>query len=121
MLESESNQEHENDKFNRVDMLAELGTGELAIIEVQNSRVNDYFQRILYGTSKLITEYIDIGDDYIKVKKVYSVSIVYFGLGQGEDYAYHGLTRKQKPDTPPINVKILLLTPKNTQYIPFFP
>jgi len=92
MLESESNQEHENDKFNRVDMLAELGTGELAIIEVQNSRMNDYFQRILYGTSKLITEYIDLGDDYIKVKKVYSVSIVYFGLGQGEDYAYHGKT-----------------------------
>ena len=92
MLESESNQEHENDKFNRVDMLAELGSGELAIIEVQNSRVNDYFQRILYGTSKLITEYIDLGDDYTKVKKVYSVSIVYFGLGQGEDYAYHGKT-----------------------------
>jgi len=92
MLESESNQEHENDKFNRVDMLAELGSGELAIIEVQNSRMNDYFQRILYGTSKLITEYIDLGDDYIKVKKVYSVSIVYFGLGQGEDYAYHGKT-----------------------------
>jgi predicted transposase/invertase (TIGR01784 family) len=92
MLESESNQEHENDKFNRVDMLAELGTGELAIIEVQNSRINDYFQRILYGTSKLITEYIDLGDDYLKVRKVYSVSIVYFGLGQGEDYAYHGKT-----------------------------
>ena len=92
MLESEGNQEHENEKFNRVDMLAELGTGELAIIEVQNSRVNDYFQRILYGTSKLIKEYIDLGDDYTKVKKVYSVSIVYFGLGQGEDYAYHGKT-----------------------------
>ena len=91
MLESEGNQEHENEKFNRVDMLAELGTGELAIIEVQNSRVNDYFQRILYGTSKLITEYIDIGDDYTKVKKVYSVSIVYFGLGQGED-----LSQKQQ-------------------------
>ena len=92
MLESESNQEHENDKFNRVDMLAELGTGELALIEVQNSRMNDYFQRILYEASKLITEYIDLGDDYIKVKKVYSVSIVYFELGQGEDYAYHGKT-----------------------------
>jgi len=92
MLESESNQEHEDDKFNRVDMLAELGNGELAIIEIQNSRVLHYFQRILYGTSKAITEYIDIGDEYSKVKKVYSVSIVYFGLGQGNDYAYHGKT-----------------------------
>ncbi len=47
---------------------------------------------MLYGTSKAITEYIDLGDDYSKVKKVYSVSIVYFGIGQGEDYAYHGKT-----------------------------
>jgi predicted transposase/invertase (TIGR01784 family) len=92
MLESESNQEHENDKFNRVDMLAELGSGELAIIEVQNNREWDYFQRMLYGTSKIVTEYIDLGEDYSKVKKVYSVSIVYFGLGQGDDYAYHGKT-----------------------------
>jgi hypothetical protein len=29
MLESEGNQEHEDSKFNRVDMLAELGTGSL--------------------------------------------------------------------------------------------
>ena len=92
MLESEGNQENEDDKFNRVDMLAELGTGELAIIEVQNNRMRDYFQRMLYGTSKAITEYIDMGEDYSKIRKVYSVSIVYFGLGQGEDYAYHGKT-----------------------------
>jgi predicted transposase/invertase (TIGR01784 family) len=92
MLESESNQEHENDKFNRVDMLAELGSGELAIIEVQNNRELDYFHRMLYGTSKAVVEYINLGDDYSKVKKVYSVSIVYFGLGQGKDYAYHGKT-----------------------------
>ncbi len=92
MLESEGNQEDEGDKFNRVDMLAELGSGELAIIEMQNSRMANYFQRMLYGTSKAITEYINMGDDYSKVKKVYSVSIVYFGIGQGEDYAYHGKT-----------------------------
>jgi predicted transposase/invertase (TIGR01784 family) len=92
MLESESNQEHENDKFNRVDMLAELGSGELAIIEVQNNRELDYFHRMLYGTSKVVVEYMNLGDDYSNVKKVYSVSIVYFGLGQGNDYAYHGKT-----------------------------
>ncbi|MDR2999675.1 MAG: PD-(D/E)XK nuclease family transposase, partial [Fibromonadaceae bacterium] len=92
MLESEGNQEHEHSKFNRVDMIAELGNGELAIVEVQNNREVDYFQRMLYGASKAVTEYIGLGDAYSKIKKVYSVSIVYFGLGQGEDYAYHGKT-----------------------------
>lgn len=43
-----------------------------------------------YGTSKVITEYISIGEPYINVKKVYSINIVYFDLGQGEDYVYHG-------------------------------
>lgn len=51
-LESESNQEDENDKFNRVDILAESE----------------------------------------KVRKVYSINIVYFTLGQAKDYVYHGKT-----------------------------
>ena len=51
-LESESNQEDENDKFNRVDILTESE----------------------------------------KVRKVYSINIVYFTLGQAKDYVYHGKT-----------------------------
>ena len=91
-LESEGNQQKFDDKFNRVDMLAENSKGELVIIEVQNNRELDYFHRMLYGTSKAITEYINQGDPYAKVKKVYSVNIVYFDLGQGDDYVYHGYT-----------------------------
>ena len=73
-------------------MFAELENGELAIIEVQNNRELDYFHRILYGVSKAIAENIELGEDYVNVKKVYSVNIVYFGLGQGEDYIYKGRT-----------------------------
>ena len=36
LLESESNQEDEYDKYNRVDMLAENSKGELVLIEVGN-------------------------------------------------------------------------------------
>jgi len=92
LLESESNKQDPNDKFNRVDMLAENDRGELVIIEVQNSRELDYFQRILYGVSKTITEYIHSGEAYTHIRKVYSINIVYFDLGQGEDYVYHGRT-----------------------------
>lgn len=91
-LESESNQEDENDKFNRVDILAENEKGELTIFEIQNTRELAYFHRILYGVSKVITDYINIGEDYEKVRKVYSINIVYFTLGQAKDYVYHGKT-----------------------------
>ena len=91
-LESEGNQEDDEDKYNRVDILAESEEGELTIIEIQNNRELSYFHRMLYGVSKAITEYIGISDPYEKVRKVYSINIVYFELGQGKDYVYHGKT-----------------------------
>ncbi len=93
ILESEGNKEDIDDKHNRVDILVENESGELIIIEIQNSKEYDYFHRILYGTSKAITEYIDEGEEYAKVKKVISVTIAYFDLGQGKDYVYHGTTQ----------------------------
>ncbi len=92
LLESESNQADEFDKYNRVDLLAENSKGELILIEVQNNNEYAYFQRMLFGTSKLVTEYINRGEGYDKVRKVYSVNIVYFALGHGTDIVYHGKT-----------------------------
>ena len=92
MLESDSNQDDENDKYNRVDMLAENDKGELFLIEVQNNTEYAYFQRMLFGTSKLVTEYIKKGEGYENIRKIYSVNIVYFSLGKGTDIVYHGKT-----------------------------
>ena len=92
LLESESNQEDEFEKYNRVDLLAENSKGDLVLIEVQNNNEYAYFQRMLFGTSKLVTEYINRGDGYENVRKVYSVNIVYFSLGTGKDFVYHGKT-----------------------------
>ena len=92
LLESESNQEGEFDKYNRVDMLAENSKGELVLIEIQNNNEYAYFQRMLFGASKLVTEYINRGQGYDKVRKVYSINIVYFSLGHGKDFVYHGKT-----------------------------
>ncbi len=90
ILESESNQRNDTDKFNRVDLLVKNSKGELIIIEIQNQSEFDYFQRMAFGTSKVISEYISVGEPFVNLKKVYSINIVYFDLGQGEDYVYHG-------------------------------
>jgi len=92
ILESEGNKETEDDKHNRVDILVENSKDELVIVEVQNSKEYDYFHRMLYGTSKAITEHIKEGQPYAEVKKVISITIAYFDLGQGADYVYHGTT-----------------------------
>ena len=93
ILSSQSNKETESDKYNDVDILVENSKGELIIIEVQNTKEYDYFQRILFGTSKVIAEYISEGQTYSEIKKVISITIAYFDLGQGVDYVYHGSTK----------------------------
>ena len=110
ILESESNQDYDDDKFNRVDILTKNSKNELIIIEIQstydlrstveylekaNKRLHsklDYFHRMAYGTSKAISENHKLGDKYVNIKKVISINIVYFDLGQGEDYIYKGRT-----------------------------
>ena len=88
LLESEGNKASEQDKFNRVDILVKSSAGELMLIEVQYDAEDDYFHRMVYGISKLISEYISEGQPYGTVKKAYSINIVYFKLGQGKDYIY---------------------------------
>ncbi|MBP5369492.1 MAG: Rpn family recombination-promoting nuclease/putative transposase [Bacteroidales bacterium] len=90
ILESEGNQDFEDQKFNRVDFLAEDEQGELMLFEIQNSHELDYFHRMAYGTSKVIADYLSKGEPYRNLKKVFSINIVYFTLGQGKGYAYHG-------------------------------
>ena len=92
ILESESNKLHKKDKSNRVDILVKSKDNELMLIEVQNEREHDYFHRMNYGQGKLTTEHISEGDSYGQIKKVYSINIVYFELGQGQDYIYKGKT-----------------------------
>ena len=92
ILESESNQETENDKYNRVDILTQNSKNELIIVEIQNTYEIDFFHRMIYGTSKALIENISLGQPYSEIKKVISINIVYFDLGQGKDYVYKGKT-----------------------------
>jgi predicted transposase/invertase (TIGR01784 family) len=93
IIESESNKDDARNKSNRVDILVEADDREIIIIELQYDSEKDYFQRMLYGASKTIAEYINEGDRYSEVRKVYSINIVYFDLGRGDDYVYHGSVR----------------------------
>ena len=92
LLESESNQESHDAKYNRVDIKAKNSKGEIVLVEIQQTREADYLQRMLYGVAKAITEHIGRGMKYEEVKKEFSINILYFNLGEGSDYLYHGQT-----------------------------
>jgi hypothetical protein len=90
LLESESNQETEDDKFNRVDLLVEDSQKRKIFIEIQNTRETDFMERLLYGASKIIVENQELGNDFSNISKVISISILYFNFGSGDDYVYYG-------------------------------
>ena len=92
VLESEGNKDRVDIKINRVDIMVEDSKGEYIIVEIQQTREVHYLERILFGTSKVIVDNLHSGDPYRNVKKVISISIVYFPLGEGKDYLYHGST-----------------------------
>jgi len=77
-------------KPNCFDIKARNSKGEMIIAEIHQMREYEYLESIYYGVAKTITDHIDLGDKYNQVKKVYSISIVYFDLGKGSDYVYHG-------------------------------
>jgi hypothetical protein len=76
-----------------VDILAEDESGEILLIELLFASELDYKLRMLFGTGKTIADRLDQRTEYSEVRKTYSVNIVYFDLGQGDDYVYHGKTR----------------------------
>lgn len=93
LLESEANQQYDLDKYNRVDLLAVDASETILVIEIQYAWQPSYLKRLLYSTAKLVVEHIKLGDSYDNVRKVISISIVYFPFTPPDgDYLYHGKT-----------------------------
>jgi len=90
ILESETNQDDKNDKYNRVDLLVEDSQLRKIYIEIQNTHEYDYLKSILYSTSKIIVDDQDLEKDFKDITKIISISILYFNLGTGDDYIYYG-------------------------------
>ena len=122
ILESESNQDSRDDKYNRVDVKAKTDTGEIIIVEVQIGRESFFMPRILFGVSKSVIEQMETGQNYEDIKKIYSISVLYFDLGEGEDFAYHGHFKFKGMTNPQSELKFSKreedeVLPKKTKHI----
>jgi predicted transposase/invertase (TIGR01784 family) len=78
---------------NGVDILAEDESGEILLIELQFVQEMGFGERIFHGISTTVADRLTQRPEYSEVSKTCSVNIVYFDLGQGDDYVYHGKTR----------------------------
>jgi len=78
---------------NRVDLKVRNQDREILLIEVQYEREFNFLQRILFSTAKTLTEHLAASEHYARISKVISINTLYFDLGQGKDYIYHGRTQ----------------------------
>jgi predicted transposase/invertase (TIGR01784 family) len=111
VLESESNKDFKEDKFNRVDIKVKNAKEEIILIEIQYDRELDYLQRMLYASSKMVVEHIKESEAYSKIVKIISINILYFNFGEGDDYIYKGTTLF----TGMHNKTVLQLNPKQAE------
>ncbi|MBF0398706.1 MAG: Rpn family recombination-promoting nuclease/putative transposase [Desulfobacterales bacterium] len=112
LLESEGNQDNEDSKFNRVDIMIEDSQHRKIIVEIQNCRESDYLERLLYGASKVIVDNQRLGVNFKDITKVISISVLYFNLGIGDDYLYYGTT-----DFKGVNTGNTLIVRKRIEFI----
>jgi len=89
IVESENNKADKDGKTNRVDLKAQINSGELVVFEIQFLQEFDFFGKVLYGVSTAITEQVTKGKLY-NIKKVYSVNIAYSNLNAKREYLFSG-------------------------------
>jgi predicted transposase/invertase (TIGR01784 family) len=92
LLESESNRDYPGQRSNRLDLKVANHKNEIIIIEIQYEHEYDYFFRMMFAASKAVCEHLTEGAAYSAAVKVISINILYFDLGHGDDYIYHGQT-----------------------------
>ena len=92
ILENDGNRVAIENKMNHFILLVNDSRDESIIIEIQSNYCFDFMRQVLMSPSKLVVDNMAEGMLYSKIKKIISVNIVYFNLGHGEDYVYHGFT-----------------------------
>ena len=82
-------QEYKGDKLGILDVKLKLRTGKVINIEIQVDPMPFMESRILFYASRLVTEQIDEGDQYDKIKRVISIIITDHTLIKDSDKYHH--------------------------------
>lgn len=111
--ENEDNPLPPGERLNRIVIKARNSRDETILIEIQNLRKLHYFERLLYGVPNALPRREACRD----VKKIYSISILYFDIGKGNDYLYYGgndLTGAHTGDPLELTIKekSVIITPR---------
>ena len=92
LLESESNKESIGLKKSIADLIVEDEDGNNYIIEIDRSYTDLFLHKACFNSSRLIVDNIGTSQDYLKIKKVFHINLLYFPLKNFKSKAplHHG-------------------------------
>jgi predicted transposase/invertase (TIGR01784 family) len=97
LLDSESNKEEYSQKKSLADLIVEDENHHKYIIEIERQAVKNFVHKSCFNTSRLIVDQLDAAEDYLGIKKVFHISLLYFKIGNGP--IYHGKTVMREIET----------------------
>jgi predicted transposase/invertase (TIGR01784 family) len=97
LLDTESNREEISQKKSLADLIVEDEQGQKYIIEIERQQVTNYAHKACFKTSRLIADQLPSGTDFLSLKKVFHISLLYFKVGRGS--LFHGKTIVREVET----------------------
>ena len=97
LLETESNREEIGQKKSLADLIVEDEYHQKYIIEIERQQITNYAHKACFNTSRLIADQLPSGTNFLSLKKVFHISLLYFKIGQGS--LFHGKTIVREVDT----------------------
>lgn len=92
LLDTESNKETFSQKKSLADLIVEDTNHQKYIIEIERQEVTNFVHKSCFNTARTIVDQIPSGKNYLSIKKVFHISLLYFKLGDGITPIYHGKT-----------------------------
>src|SRR6202020_1390384 len=78
LMDTESNKEEYSQKKSLADLVVEDEEHNKYIVEIERQEVINFVHKACFNTSRLIVDQLPIGGDYMTIKKVFHISLLYY-------------------------------------------
>jgi len=90
LLDAESNKESKLLKRSIADLIVEDEEGNNYIIEIDRAYTHLFLHKAVFNTSRLIVDNLGTNQDYLKIKKVFHINLLYFPFSDTKSPLHHG-------------------------------
>ncbi len=97
LLDTESNKENKKGKRSLADLVVEDDEHNKYIVEIERQYKDSFIHKACFNTSRLIVDHLGEQMDYMKIVKVFHISLLYFPVGKGA--IHHGQTVIREMET----------------------